>query len=391
MGEWPQFHGPRRDNKSDETGLLREWPPGGPGLLWTAKGIGHGYSSVAISGGRIYTTGNIGKDTVITALDLDGRALWTAKNGPAYERRYPGTRGTPTLDGGHLFHENADGDVICLDAKTGRAVWSVNILRKFRGRNVNWGMAESLLVDGRHVICSPGGAESAMAALDKESGETVWVCKGAGDMLGYSSPILFEFGGIRQIATMTHQAVIGVDAETGELLWRHPHATPYNTNIVDPIFHDGGVFITSWTTGSELLRLRVSERRVSVEPVWASKDMDNEHGAVVLIDGHLYGGFSTIHGDEPWVCVEWATGRRTYAAAGIGKGTLTYADGMLYALNHDRVVALVRATPERWDLASRFALPEGGEGPTWAHPVVCGGRLYVRHDDFLYCYDIKAK
>ena len=230
-----------------------------------------------------------------------------------------------------------------------------------------------------------------MVALNKETGEVVWICKGIGDMLGYSSPTLFEYKGIRQIATMTHCAVIGVNAHTGELLWRHEHNTPYNTNIVDPIFHDGCVFITSWTTGSKLLRLDLKGKKVSVERVWESKDMDNEHGAVVLLDGYLYGGFSTLDEESPWACIEWATGKRTWADRGIGIGTLVYADGMLYGLNHRRTVALIRATPRAFELVSQFSLPEAGEGPTWAHPVICWGRLYIRHSDFLYCYDIKAK
>ncbi|MEW6358282.1 MAG: PQQ-binding-like beta-propeller repeat protein [Planctomycetota bacterium] len=388
--EWPQFHGPRRDNKSDETGLLKQWPPGGPTLLWTARGLGHGYSTVAISGGMIYTTGSIVDVTALTALDLNGKVVWTTKNGPAYKRQYPGTRGTPTLDGDRLYHENADGDVVCLDAKTGKTVWGLNILEKFGGRNVHWGMAESLLIDGKNLICSPGGEEAAVVALDKMTGETVWVCKGAGDRLGYSSPIIFTHGGVRQIVTMTHCAVIGVRADTGELLWRSEHATPYHTNIDDPIHHDGCVFITSWTTGSELIRLKAEGARVAAERVWESKGMDNEHGGVILVDGHLYGGFSTIDGETPWVCLEWATGRRKYAEGGFSRCSMTWAEGLFYALNHNRVAALIRATPDSFEIVSRFTIPEGGKGPTWAHPVVCGGRLYIRHGDFLYCYDIQG-
>jgi len=386
--EWPQFHGPRRDNKSTETGLLRQWPAGGPKLLWTASGIGEGYSTVAIAGGLIYTTGNIRRDTVITALGLDGKTRWRARNGPAYLRSHPGTRCTPTIDDGRLYHENADGDVVCLDARTGKEIWSLNILRKFHGRNISWALAESLLIDGNHVICTPGGEDAGIVALDKHTGGTVWVCKETRDKPGYCSPTLFEYGGIRQIATLMARSVVGVNADTGKLLWRFEHVTPFDENITMPIFHKGHVFVTTRSTGSRLLKLSVRDGEVSVEQVWHTKALDNQHGAVMLLDGHLYGSCLTA-ATGPWSCLELMTGKQTYGGDGIGRASVTYADGMLYLLGYRRTVALVRPDPRAFQAVSRFTLPPRGRGPSWAHPVVCGGRLYLRHGDFLYCYDVK--
>lgn len=387
--EWPQFRGPQRDNLSRKTGLIKQWPSSGPKLLWTAEDIGEGFSTVAVANGLIYTTGNIGKYTVITALDLDGRVRWTAKNGPAYKRDKPGTRGTPTIDDDRLYHENADGDIVCLEASTGNKIWFLNILERFDGRNTNWALAESLLIDGGNVICTPGGETVGMAALNKRTGQTVWICEGIHDKPGYSSPIVFEYKGIRQIVTLMAQSVVGVNADTGRLLWCVKHVTPFDEKINTPIFHDGCVFVCSRTTGSRLFRLNVDGERASIEEVWKSELLESQHGGVIRLDGYLYGA-SRSSSLGPWVCLDFKTGKRMYAVPGIGTGSLTYADGLIYALNHRSTVALVRPTLNDFQVISQFSIPKGGKGPTWAHPVVCSGRLYIRHGNFLHCYDVKA-
>jgi len=386
---WPQFHGPDRTNRSAETGLARSWPEGGPPLMWQADGLGHGFSTVAVAGGLIYTTGNLGEATVITALRLDGRRAWQTANGPACRHQHPGARSTPTVEEGRLYHLNADGDLVCLDARTGRRLWHVNILRTFGGRNITWGLAESVLVDGDRVVCTPGGKTISMVALEKTTGRTVWTCRGADDKPGYASPIVFEYGGLRQIVTLMATSVVGVEAETGRLLWQVRHRTPFGENITMPIYHDGHVFVTSRTTGSRLLRLKVEGRNCSVQEVWASRALDVQHEGALLVDGHVYGTGLTAPG--PWVCLDWATGATCWTAPGIGRASVTWADGRIIAVNHDRTVALVEATPRGMRVVSRFQIPEGGRGPTWAHPVVCGGRLYIRHGDRLFCYDISAK
>lgn len=386
--DWPQWRGPNRDGVSTEKGLLREWPQNGPALLWTAKGLGEGFATVAIADGLIYTAGNVGPDTIITALDLSGAVKWRAKNGKACTADYAGARGTPTIDEGMLYHENADGDVICLDAKSGKEVWSLNILQQFRGRNITWALSESVLVDGNNVICCPGGEQAAMVALDKKTGKTVWVCKGAGDKPGYASPIVVDYEGLRQYVTMTSHAAIGVHAKTGELLWRFPHTTAYDANIPTPIYSDGCVFINSgYGSGGELLRLKVAGEKCSVEKVWGTKVLDNHHGGVILVNGFLYG---SSHGGQ-WICLDFKTGEKKYSEPGVGKGSVTYADGMLYTYSERGTVGLVKATPEGHTVVSRFRVPAGGKGENWAHPVVCGGRLYLRHGDLLFAYDIKAK
>jgi len=387
---WPEFHGPRRDNMSTETGLLSQWPEGGPTLLWTAQGIGEGFSGVALAGGTIYTAGNIDGKTVVTALDMQGRIVWRAENGEAWTGSTPGTRSTPTVDGNRVFHKSPLGELVCLDAKTGEKLWGLNILDRFDSRNITWALAESPLVDGEKLICCPGGPQTCMVAFDKADGQVIWTAPSTGDLAGYASPALVEYQGLRMIVTMTSRAVIGVDAENGELLWRFEHLTPYDENILTPIFHDGGVFVSTPRTGSVLFRIRVEGRRVTPEVVWRSGELDNHHGGVLLLDGYLYGtSYKANHAQ--WICLDWETGKMMYAERGVGKGSLTFAEGLFYTLGERGRVGLVRPTPTGHALISSFQIPQGGQGPVWAHPVVCGGRLYVRHGDRLYAFDVKRK
>jgi len=386
--EWPQWRGPRRDGVSRERGLMRKWPSGGPKLVWRAKGIGLGCAPVAIADGRIYTAGNIGDETVVVALDLEGRILWKVPNGPAWKRGDPGVRGCPTIEKGWVYHESPMGRVVCIDPGTQMVIWSVDILEKFGGRNIQWGLSESLLIDGGKVIACPGGDAAGMVALNSKTGETVWVCEELGDRPGYASPIVFTFKGLRQIVTMTATAAVGVHARTGKLLWRHEHKTANDANIPTPIFHPKGyVFITSgYNSGSELLKLFVKGSQAKVEPFWQVKGLDNDHGGVLMVNDYLYG--STHRGE--WVCLDIKTGKPTYKEEGIGKGSVTYADGHLYILNEQGTVALVSASPKAHTVISKFPIPVAAANysrrPSSAHPVVCNGRLYIRYDDELFCY-----
>jgi outer membrane protein assembly factor BamB len=390
-GYWPRFHGPNGDNLSTETGLLKTWPDEGPPLVWTAEGLGHGFGSVAIADGSIYVSGEVDDKTTITALDLQGKRRWQVEAGGAWTGQYPGTRGTPTLDGGRLYHESPLGDVVCLDAATGAEVWRRNLLKEFEAENITWALAESVLIDGDRAIGCPGGKRASVVAFDKATGETVWEAPGTGDKAGYATPTVVEHQGLRLILTMNQKALIGVSAENGDLLFRHEHVTQYDVNATTPIFHEGRIFITSgYGSGSEMLDLSVDGAKASVKPVWESKDLDNHHGGVLLLDGYVYGASSAAPGRGRWACLKWDTGETMYLEKGVGKGSLTYADGMLYTFSERRQVGLVPATPTAHEVVSQFEIPRGGEGMSWAHPVVCGGRLYLRHSDTLFAYDVRA-
>ena len=390
---WPRFHGPKGDNISAATGLLKQWPEEGPRLIWTAEGIGNGFSGVTLANRLIFTAGNMDEKTVVTALDMNGRIRWQAENGTAWISSHPGTRGTPTIDGNRLYHESPLGEVVCLDAKTGKRIWGLNILEKFHSKNITWGLAESLTVDGNRLICCPGGPETAVVALDKRTGRTIWKSPTAdGDLIGYATPTIAECRGLRMVLTMTLKALIGVNADTGDLLFRFAHPAKNGVNAMKPLYHDGHVLISSdyGTTGTTLVKLEVKGSKTAAVQVWNSREMDNHHGGIILWDGYLYGAGHNFNNGK-WVCLDWKTGEKKYAERGVGKGSLTCADGLLYTMSEKRVVGLVEPNPDGHRLISKFKIPSGGEGPTWAHPVVCGGRLYIRHADFLYAFDVRAQ
>ncbi len=389
---WPQFHGPNRDNISTEKGLLKKWPQNGPDLIWTTKGLGHGYSSISIVDRMIYTASSIGEHTVIIALNLEGKILWKVKNGKPWTGdgpgSRPGSRGTPTIDGNRLYHQSPLGNLICLDAKTGDRIWQFNIIDKFKSKIPRWALSESLLVDGDRLISLPGGPQTSMVALNKKTGAVIWKTPSIGEVAGYASPALFEYKGLRIIKTLTSKSMIGVNADTGELLWRIKHKSYADENVLMPIFHDGEVFISTLKAGSVKWKINVKDGKVSLEEIWRTEELDNHHGGVILINGNLY-GTSTFRNRNLLVCLDWKTGRNKYMDKCVGKVSLTYADGMLYALSIDGVMGLVRPTYMGHELVSSFEIPKGGKGNSWAHPVVCGGRLYIRHGEFLYAYSLR--
>lgn len=384
---WPQFHGPNRDNISTEEGLLDAWPEGGPTRVWTAEGLGYGYSSMAIAGGMMYTAGNIDGNTVVTALDMEGNILWQVKNGAAWTQDRPGTRGTPTVDGDRVYHESPIGNVICLDAKTGDINWELNILDKFDSENIHWGLSESLLIDGDNVICSPGGPQASMVALNKHTGAVVWKAPSTGELAGYASPVLAEIEGLRMVITMTAKGLIGVNADTGELLWHVDHESYTDQNTTGPVLEGNEVFVSTLQGGSVKWRIGVEDGKAKIEEVWRTNDFDNHHGGVVLVNGNLYGTSMTRNRNK-WVCLDWESSEVKHVDEGVGKGSMTYADGMLYALGENGDMGLVRPTAGGHEMISSFEIPEGGKGNSWAHPVVCAGRLYIRHGEFLYAYDV---
>ncbi len=387
--DWPQFRGPERNGVSTETGLLKQWPAGGPKLLWTASGCGVGFSSAAIVGNMVYTSGDIDGRSHVVAFDLDGKRKWQRSIGGAYRGQYPGMRSTPTVDGDNLYCLGGQGDLACMEAKTGRPRWSVNIIGRFRGRVPKWGLAESVLIDGNNVICTPGGRDATLVALNKRTGKTVWTSAGLSDSPGYASPIVFKVGPGRIISTLTAKGLVGVSAKNGRFLWRYDR--PYNktANCPTPLFHKGAVFSASgYNTGGGLVRINASRTSVSIRELWQTRDLVNHHGGFVIVDDHVY-GHSNRGG---WTCLEFATGRRTHSNKGVGKGSVIAADGMLYCFSEGGgTVGLVKADPGSYQIVSRFRIPQGGSGSTWAHPSIANGRLYLRHGDKLFCYDIKAK
>ncbi|MGQ9662947.1 MAG: outer membrane protein assembly factor BamB family protein [Kiritimatiellia bacterium] len=388
--DWPEWQGAKRDNRSPDTGLLKQWPTEGPPLLWKTTALGaKGYSSIAIADGMIFTTGaSASGECQITAMDLNGKIKWQRSNGPEFLRSYGGTRTTPTVKDGLVFVLSGMGRIGSFDAKTGQERWSVNIVTAYGGHCPNWGYSESLLVDGDKVFVTVGGDQVGMVALNRKTGALVWKTE-SGLGASYCSPLPVVYGGVRQIVTGTGTEVVGIAVKDGKILWRFPCANRYKVHATTPVFEDGGLFFTSdYGAGCFRLDLKINGEKVSVVKRWHEPTLDNHHGGVVVVDGYIYG-----HGNRGgWLCLDFATGTVKWSSKSFGKGSITYADGMLYLFSEkDGTMALVRATPERWEEVSRFQVPSGGIKEYWAHPVVCGGRLYVRHSDVLYCYDVKSR
>jgi outer membrane protein assembly factor BamB len=392
--DWPCFHGLRRDNLSTDTGLLKVWPEDGPELLWTATGIGHGYSTVSIAGGRIYTAGMIDKQTYVTALDMDGKQIWQKLNGQSWQATeqqtwavpYAGSRGTPTVDGDIVYHLSELGRLTAFETGTGREIWHVDIMKTFGAERPEYGYSESVLVNGNALYCCPAGKDGYIVALDKSSGNTIWANKEVEDAVGNCSAIVANIAGREQIITMSAQRILSFDPSAGHLLWDYAFANQRENNIADVIVSDDLVYASSgYGKGSVLLRPeRQSDGKFSVTPVWTSELLDNHHGGVLLYDGFLYGAGQEARG---WFCLDFKTGVKKWQNP--GKGSLTCADDMLYCLEERGIMSLVKASPEKWEQVGSFKPLRGGEGLFWAHPVVCDGRLYIRHSDKLFAYDIR--
>lgn len=386
---WPEFHGPKRDNISTETGLLKEWPADGPTLLWKYSECGLGYSGVSIAEGLIFTTGDFGDEEMLVAVDLNGKLKWRATNGAAWKGAQPGARTTPTYSDGLVYQLNAKGRLAAFRAATGEAVWTVDFVQRFGAIPGGWGFTENVIIDGDKLLCMPGGQTGRVAALDKKTGATVWANKDFKDRAAYSSPIIATHNGVRQFIGLSHETVVGIEVATGKLLWTHKHPSTCDQNVTSPIFHDGSVFVTSGHKGGGRV-VKLAPDSLSVAESWFGTDMDNCHGGVIYLDGYLYGSGCRLY-KRGLVCADFATGKTMFNAQEVGKVSVTYADGLLYCLGNDCTMALVKVTPQQAMIVSRFTPPWKEKPPCLSHPVVCGGRLYIRHLDDLFVYDISAK
>ncbi len=385
---WPHFHGPQRDNISRETGLLKKWPEGGPRLLWKYTAGGKGFSGVSIADGKIYTAGDFDEIEKVIALDMDGRLVWQSPNGESWQGPYPGARTTPTYSDGLLYQMNPKGRLAAYQADSGQEVWAVDLVQQYGARYGIWSMTENLAVEGDVLYCVPGGSKALVVALNKKTGQTVWVNRALDQTAAYCSPILVSHLGIRQLITLTQKSVIGVDVQTGKLLWSHPHVTPHDQNVNAPLFSDGYVFVASGHSGGGRL-IQINSDSSGTKQVWWDEDQDNCHGSVILFDGHLYGSACRI-GGKGFFCADMLTGKIRYRERKMTKLSLTCAEGLLYALTQRGEVLLIEPRPDRLNVVSRFQTPEDNRELAWAHPVVCGGRLYLRRGSCLYAYDVQA-
>jgi outer membrane protein assembly factor BamB len=386
--DWPQWRGPDRTGLSAESALLKQWPRGGPALVWSSSNLGKGYGTVAVAGDRIYVQGTQGAGSVVHCLNrADGKAIWTRALGRSLDHeRGNGPRGTPAVEGDFVYALSESGDLASLRAKDGSVVWTRNILRDFGGTNAEWLLSESPLIDGNNVIITPGGNRAGIAALDKTTGKTVWTTSELSDPAAYSSCIVADVQGVRTIMTLTSKAGVGVRATDGKLMWRYEKVANDTANVATPVFFKDKVFYTSaYDTGCALLRLKAENGMVKAEEIYFSREMMNHHGGVVLVNGNLYGFSNAI-----LTCMEFETGKVLWRNRSVGKGSLAYADGNLYLLGEENMAGLAEANPAAYVEKGRFQITDQG-WPSWSHPVVCGGMLYIRNQGVLARYDIRAR
>lgn len=380
---WPQWRGPNRDGISKETGLLKEWSADGPPLVWKATGAGRGYSSFSIADGKLYTMGLRGNREFVIAFDVaTGKEAWATAHGSAFRNdRGDGPRGTPTIDGDRVYALGGNGDLSVLDARTGKIIWSKNVLKEFGGSNITWGISESPLVIGNKILVNPGGPGASIVALNKADGSVIW--KSQSDKAGYSSGIPVEVNGGTQVVFFTSERAVGLDLKDGRLFWEYARPSNNVANVATPIVRANRVFISSdYGTGGGVVEIKPDNK---AQEIWFTKDMRNHHSSSVLIGDYLYGFSSAI-----LTAIKFDTGEIAWRDRSVGKGSLVYADGNLYCFSENGVVGLVEATPTGYKEKGRFRIPQDSL-PTWTHPVVAGGRLYLRDQDTIYAFDVKEK
>jgi outer membrane protein assembly factor BamB len=398
ISEWREEE---RTGVSAESGLLKSWPDGGPELVWSNAELPKGHSSVSFGNNTIYLTGNDGQNDILVALDAFGKIKWKTPYGTSWNATNPESRCTPTVEADRVYVSSGSGEIACVNGISGEIVWSIKASEKYKGTFGEWGIAESLLIDGQKVYFTPGGQETMTVAFDKNSGNEIWKSKSLNDGPAYVSPILIDYAGKKLIINVSLHYIYAVDASNGDILWNIDHTKAIDSKkstaiwpdaplikCVTPVYHDGKIYVTGgYDHGSILLDLNEDGSNVSV--VWTDSDLDVHHGGVVLVNGYLFGSNWLSNSDGNWCCLDWNTGKKIYEEHWKCKGSIISAEGMLYVYDEKSgFVGLVRATPEKFDLISSFRV-KGGTGPYWSHPVINNGRLYIRHGEYLAVYLIK--
>lgn len=389
---WPQFRGPNRDAKSTETGLLKQWPAAGPPLLWKATGLGSGYSSVSVAGGKVFTMGDgRGGSSQVHAFDeQSGAAVWMSRAVGRTGGKYDGTKSTPAIDvaAGRLYALGQFGDLVCLNIGNGQEVWRKSLTSDFGGKFGNWNYAESPLLDGDKVLVSPGGRRGAVVALNKTTGATIWQSRQYTDEAQYVSLIVSPMGPRRHYLTMSQKTVAGIDAQSGNLMWRIPRAGK-TAVIPSPVVYNNIVFVTSgYNVGCNAFQIGTQGGRITTRQLYSNKDLVNHHGGVVVVDKYVYG-----HSDRGgWKCLDITTGEVLWENRGVGKGSVIYVDGHLICRGEagSGNIALVVATPQGYQEKGRFAQPDRSNKNSWAHPVVANGKLFLRDQGVLLCFNLRG-
>ncbi len=362
---------------------LAQWPAQGPKILWSSDHIGIGYSSPAFANNKIYVSGMIDGQSVLFVLDQNGKEIQQFKYGKEFVESYPGVRSTPTIDGELAYVLTGNGELTCLDLKTGSLVWKKDFTTQMDGKNIQWGYTESLLIDGDKLFCTPGGKTNNVMALNRMTGATIWNCPGLGELSAYCSPLLVKLPARQLLITHTSNHVLGIDAATGKLLWNSEHPNQWAVHPNTPIYSEGKVFVFSgWGQGGEMLKLSADGSSITKD--FDVKSFDNRIGGVVLIDGFLYGSGDS---DRSWQCIDWKTGERKYSTTEVGNGVVIAVNKKLIGYSEKGELFMAEANPSGLKVISKTKVTLGS-GENWAHPVINKGILYVRHGNTLIAYQI---
>jgi hypothetical protein len=379
-----QWRGIDRSGVYTEKGLLKSWPASGPKLLWHYDGLGEGHSSVAIDSDKIYLTGLSDGKGFIYVFDLSGKLLNKKEYGPEWTESYNGPRGTVTVNEGKLYLISGVGDIYCFNTNNLNLVWKKNMIKDYNSSNIKWGICEAPLIIGDKLIATPGGTTNNMVALDKNTGKLIWSSLGEGDLSAYCSPLFISDQQVPLIVTMTANHIIGVDAGTGKKLWSHPNKNRHSVHANTPVYGNNMILCTSgYGRGSTMLRLTNGGR--SIQEAWFSDQLDSRIGAMVKVGNYVYGSGDT---KRFWFCVDWNTGQIKWQEKDLAMGNIIANDGMLYCYTDRGDMILAKATPEKFDIISRYSITMGTE-QHWAHPVLYKGVMYLRHGNTLMAYNIK--
>ena len=395
--DWPQWRGPRRDGISVETNMSAKWPLGGPKLVSKLTDLGFGYGSVSVIGGLVYSLGSTGTESEFVSVHnlASGKRLWSTRIGkvgnPDQQPNYPGARSAPTVDGALLYAFSSDGDLACLDTATGRVRWSKSMRSEFGGKPGVWAYSESPLVEGNKVIVSPVGDSATMVALDKRTGSVVWKSLlSGGDMGSYASAMVATVAGKRQVIQYLGKGLVGLDLATGAFLWRFDKTldTRFGMHALTPVISESMIYSAAATSGG-VAKIQESGSTFTASTVYIERKLPSTIGGAVKVGKYVYGTTSTA-----LVCIDFATGKLQWENRSVGPGSICAVDGKLVVHGENGEVALVSAAPTGYVELGRFT-PEGGpdrgSAKAWAHPVVSGGKLYIRDLGTLWVYAVGAK
>ncbi len=381
-----QWRGEKRDGFYNETGLQKKWADAGPKLLWHFDQIGDGHASATVTTDRVYTAGMKESSGYVFCFDMAGKLLWETLYGAEWDENWNGTRSTPVVNEGKLYIMSSFGKLVCMDANAGKILWSIDLMKDYGALNIQWGLTENLLIDGKMLYCTPGGPDANVLALDKSTGKLIWKSKGKGEKSAYGSPMIISLPNLKILVTMTANSILGIDASNGTLLWSHEQTNQWSVHPNTPVYENGMLYCTSgYGKGGVMLQLSADGK--SVKELWRNSTLDSRMGGVIMSKGKIYG---TGDKTKKLQCLDQKTGALVYSVANLSPGNIISAEGLLYVYSEGGVVALVEPLADSFNILSSFKVPFG-TSQHWAHLVINNKRLYVRHGNSLMVYDIAAK